>query len=642
MSTGYKGARVLVTGGAGVIGSVLVDALVNAGAHVLCADLKPRPGYFASTVHYIQGDANYLTLDQVGRFSPEYVFHLAATFERSVETEEFWWENYWHNIRLSNHLMSLVKEVPTVKRVVFASSYLIYNPELYSFAEPRSAPTVLSEDTPIYPRNICGAAKLLHELELRFLEEFDSYQFTTISARIFRVYGKHSRDIVSRWIRALVKDPCAELQVYRGEGIFDYIYAGDVAHGLMRLGSSRHTGIANLGSGQGRSVFELIDVLRAHFPDLRTASVDVDVDIDYEAHQASIALLQEATQWQPPNTLEMGVELLVEHYRTNVAALAQDDHEIGVLISSAARKVPLVRSFRAALLNTMQTGKVFAGDMNPECIAGQFADEVWQMNRLSELDTESLVAECRARRITLIVPTRDGEIEYYARARPALESAGISVHVAAPEQVVACLDKLLFARRCSEAGIPVIETCSVLSDLSRAGDVVVKERFGAGSRTIGLGLTREQAAQHAAGLENPIFQPMVAGDEYAIDLYVNRDGEVVEVVPRQRTQVFNGESAVSITVESPSLVQESIRLAHHFELRGHNVLQAFVKDDGSVLFIECNPRVGGASALSFEAGLDTPAWSLMEAAGQRVAPRVGAYRRGLKMVRYSADRFISA
>jgi carbamoyl-phosphate synthase large subunit len=636
----YKGQRVLVTGGAGVIGSVLISTLVDAGAHILCCDLKPRPAYFGSGVRYIHGDANYLTYDQVRDFSPAFVFHLAATFERSVETEEFWWENYWHNIRLSNHLMSLVKSIPSVRRVVFASSYLIYNPALYSFAEPQTSPTILREDTPIYPRNICGAAKLLHELELRFLDEFETCNFTTISARIFRVYGKHSRDIVSRWIRTLVQDPQSQLEVYRGEGIFDYIYAGDVAHGLMRLGASEATGISNLGSGQGRTVFDLVEILRGHFPLMRTAAVDVG--IDYEAHQADLTRLESTTGWRPPTTLEAGISLLIDHYRGSPEELVEDDAEVGVLISSASRKVPLVRAFQGALLRTMQTGHVVAGDLDSACIAGHFADEAWAMPRLDQLSTDALIAECHARKIKLIVPTRDGELEYYARARPALEAAGIAVHVAAPDQVSACLDKLVFYRRCAAAGIPAIETYACLEEVPGDGPVVVKERFGAGSRTLGLGLDRASAAQHAAALSNPIFQPLVTGDEHSIDLYVNRSGEVVEVVPRRRTQVFHGESAVSETVEAPALVAASIALAGHFELRGHNVLQAFVQVDGSVVFIECNPRVGGASSLSFEAGLDTPHWSLMEAAGQRVTPRVGLYRRGLTLIRYSADRFLSS
>jgi carbamoyl-phosphate synthase large subunit len=62
------------------------------------------------------------------------VIHLAATFERSAESYEFWEENFRHNVRLSHHLMSLAKDAPSVKRVVFASSYLIYDPSLYQIS----------------------------------------------------------------------------------------------------------------------------------------------------------------------------------------------------------------------------------------------------------------------------------------------------------------------------------------------------------------------------------------------------------------------------------------------------------------------------------------------------------------------------
>ena len=312
----------------------------------------------------------------------------------------------------------------------------------------------------------------------------------------------------------------------------------------------------------------------------------------------------------------------------------------GILIPSASRKVPLVKSFQDALLRTEEGGYVIAGDTDADCVSGYFADAVWIMPQLDQLSVEELIAECRARGITLIVPTRDGELEYFAHARPALEAAGIAVHVTEPEQVRDCFDKLAFYRRCHDEGIPAIPTSDNLNTLTAADRVVVKERFGAGARSMGLELTVSDAARHADRLDTPIFQPFVSGSEHSIDLYVNREGEVVEVVPRRRVQIFNGESVVSETVEAPSLVKWSIALAELFSLRGHNVLQAFVRDDGEIIFIECNPRVGGASTLSFKAGLDTPYWSLMEACGEYVAPQVGQYRRGLKLVRYSTDRFI--
>ena len=63
----------------------------------------------------------------------------------------------------------------------------------------------------------------------------------SVSARIFRVYGRGSRDVVSRWIRSLTQAPDLPLTVFRKEGRFDYVYAGDVAEGLLRLGASDAT-----------------------------------------------------------------------------------------------------------------------------------------------------------------------------------------------------------------------------------------------------------------------------------------------------------------------------------------------------------------------------------------------------------------
>jgi carbamoyl-phosphate synthase large subunit len=60
------------------------------------------------------------------------------------------------------------------------------------------------------------------------------------------------------------------------------------------------------------------------------------------------------------------------------------------------------------------------------------------------------------------------------------------------------------------------------------------------------------------------------------------------------------------------------------------------------VLLECNPRVGGASTLGFLAGVDSPAWAIAEALGEPVEPRVGAYRRGLRLVRYPADRLVEA
>jgi carbamoyl-phosphate synthase large subunit len=266
------------------------------------------------------------------------------------------------------------------------------------------------------------------------------------------------------------------------------------------------------------------------------------------------------------------------------------------------------------------------------------------MPPLSELDPKVLAEFCSDHGIGLILPTRDGELMYFAENREFLAAAGVHVNVCSPDSVDQCLDKLIFFERCRDGGLPAIPTFPTLEALLEAmpgeNRIVVKERRGAGSRTLGLGLDPEAARSHAVHLEEPVFQPEMGGVEHSVDLYVNLQEDVVEVVPRVRLQVRAGESVITETVEAPELVLRSIDLASLLGLRGHNVLQAFVSPAGEPVFIECNPRVGGASALSMEAGLDSLRWGLMEASGLTVGPRLGRYRRGLRMVRYPCDRFV--
>ena len=99
---------------------------------------------------------------------------------------------------------------------------------------------------------------------------------------------------------------------------------------------------------------------------------------------------------------------------------------------------------------------------------------------------------------------------------------------------------------------------------------------------------------------------------------------------------MRGESAITETVEHPGLVEAAVALAESLDLRGHLVVQGFASGPDAVLF-ECNARVGGASTLGFPAGVDSPRWSIQEAAGETVEPRLGSYARDLRLVRYPAD-----
>lgn len=637
------GRRVFVSGGAGVIGTEMVPLLVAAGATVFVGDLKPRPAAFDRAVRYRRGDLCSLTQGEWDAFDPEIFIHLAATFERSVETEGFWGDNFHHNVTLSHHLMTLARGAASLRRVVFASSYLIYDQALYQFDAPRDPAVALTERDPIDPRNLTGMAKLSHEIELRYLAGFPSTRFTSVCARIFRGYGRNSRDVISRWVRALLAGE--SITVFRPEGRFDYIYARDTAEGLLRLaGAADRTGVVNLGTGHGRRVDEVVAALRVHFPGL--VANTADSDIPFESSAAELTELRATLGWTPPTTLEAGIAEIVAFERARLGAATAGGSEAGepprVLVSSASRKVPLVRALMQAAGRLDADLEVVAGDVDPSALTRHVAPAFWEMPRTTDAELEALLAGCRARNIRQVLPTRDGELAFWARHRERFAAAGVDVVVSPPESVAICLDKLAFASWGRDAGLPVIPTALTPDALGGPGPFVVKERFGAGSRSLGLRLDRAAALAHAAGLDAPIFQPFVEGPEVSADAFLDASHRLVGLVLRRRDVVVHGESQVTTTFRDPGLEALLSRLLLATPLRGPIVVQVLLHPTDGPQIVECNTRFGGASTASAAVGLDALGWTLREAFDPTSTPVFTRSPREIRQVRVAADLVLPA
>jgi carbamoyl-phosphate synthase large subunit len=493
----------------------------------------------------------------------------------------------------------------------------------------------MREGDPILPRNLTGMAKLAHEIELRYLEGFRRDQFTTVIARIYRGYGRGSHCVISRWIRALLRGE--PIRVYRPEGLFDYIYAGETARGLMKLVEHREMhGVINLGTDRARRVSEVVEILGKHFPDM-VALVE-NSDIPFEASQANMDAFRAATGWTPEMQLEEAIPRIIEHERRQLAHSSRSAAP-NVLITSAANKIPLLRRAQQAAAKLHPDIRVVAADSSEDAPSRHFADLFWHMPLLRNLTTESLVQKCRELGVTRIIPTRDGELAYFAERREQLLAAGVAVMVSAPKAVEVCLDKLVFAKFCAEEGLPTIPTFEHLPS-NASGAWAVKERHGAGSLSMGLNLTAEKAAAHAERLDAPIFQPFMTNvRELSADVYVDRRGAMKGCVIRSRDVIAHGESQVTTTEDCPALAAVCQQLVARLPFYGHIVLQAFMDASGAVQLIECNSRFGGASGLSIEAGLDSFYWFLLEAQGADLRDYSFLYdpTRRLRQVRHSQD-----
>lgn len=324
-----------------------------------------------------------------------------------------------------------------------------------------------------------------------------------------------------------------------------------------------------------------------------------------------------------------------------------------VLVTSAAAKILLIESFRAALAGR---GRVYAGDLSPDAPARFAADGFVALKRSDAPDFASdLMAQCKALGVGFVVPTRDGELEAMAAARERFREAGIVLHVAASETIGICRDKRRFAAFCAARGLPVLPQLT-LDEARAALPVFVRPARGAGGRGARLIETQADLEALAGDYESFIVNRRVApydrttgagAKEYTVDLLRDLDGaETIGAVVRERTRVVDGESQDSVVVDAPAIEAAARAAGEALGLVGHNTVQLFDDPDAGPLLIEVNPRFGGAANLGIRAGLDSPRRLLaMLSEDPRVRATALAPARiaiGLRMIRYKSDLFLDA
>jgi len=250
--------RVLVTGGAGFIGSHLVDGLLAEGHDVAVADnlATGRRESVASAARFFQVDVRDPELGALlERERPEVVLHHAAQTMVRVSTEDPLYDADVNVRGLLNLLTACVRH--GVRKVVFASS----GGTVYGTCETLP----ITEDQPFRPESPYGITKTAGEYYLRYFSDSFGLRFTAL--RYANVYGPRdhvsSEHVITVFAETLLAGG-APIIHWDGEQAKDYVYVEDVVRANL-LCLDRGDGEAyNIGSGQPVSVntlYAMISVL---------------------------------------------------------------------------------------------------------------------------------------------------------------------------------------------------------------------------------------------------------------------------------------------------------------------------------------------------------------------------------------------
>jgi UDP-glucose 4-epimerase len=249
--------RALVTGGAGFIGSHLVDALLARGDEVTVVDhLRNRPNLAgAAAAHLVEGDVCRVgaMVEAFAAARPEVVFHLAAQIDvrRSVADPAI---DAFVNIGGTATVLEAARRAGA-RRVVLASTAGVYG-------EPVARPT--PEDAPPAPLSPYGAGKAAAE---RYVELFSRlYGLSGVSLRMSNVYGPRQSPGGEAGVIAIFCGAAArgEPALLFGDGrqTRDFVYVGDVVAAFLAAGDSAVQGALNVATGRETSLLELASALR--------------------------------------------------------------------------------------------------------------------------------------------------------------------------------------------------------------------------------------------------------------------------------------------------------------------------------------------------------------------------------------------
>lgn len=311
-----------------------------------------------------------------------------------------------------------------------------------------------------------------------------------------------------------------------------------------------------------------------------------------------------------------------------------------ILVSSAGDKIPLLQALRRAGEKVSAKVMITAGDCAPKVVSRYFSDAFWLMPRVEDARIAEMLQHMRDRNITHVLPTRDGELLFWAKQKKKMAAHGIKVLVSSVKSVGVCLDKTVFAKTASQFCSSVIRCWPAPTHANKCL-WVVKERYGSGSARVGLALSAKDARIYARTLQQPIFQKYITGSEISVDAWLDERAHLKGHVCRYRERMQYGESKITTTVTLPQYDELLKNLLEGLQLTGPVVLQGILDANNTLWVMECNSRIGGASTLGIRAGVDSLFWSLAQSMGQDVcAMPFKPVRAPITQVRYAQDLYL--
>jgi nucleoside-diphosphate-sugar epimerase len=318
--------RVLITGGAGFIGSRVARHFLQAGYAVHLYDSfvvysvpdpqREQPNFtfrlkdIFPSIHLIRGstlDKDFLrrTLNEI---APDVIVHMAAMPLAAIAIEHTE-EAFQSILNSTQNLLEIMRDSKKKTRIVYISSSMVYGD--FKTAE------VDEDEHPKNPKDIYGAFKLAGEIVISAYAK--NYGIDHVTCRPSAVYGPTDTNqrVIQKFIQAALH---GQPLVLDGDGSMklDFTYVDDTAQAVYLAATTPEASgkVFNVTRGEGRSLKDLTDIIRTHVPGTTIQHREAPKYMPLRG-TLSIARARRELGFEPQVSLEEGVRRYIEHLRNN-------------------------------------------------------------------------------------------------------------------------------------------------------------------------------------------------------------------------------------------------------------------------------------------------------------------------------------
>jgi UDP-glucose 4-epimerase len=309
--------KVLVTGGAGFIGSHVADRLLSAGHEVVILDdlSTGHVEHLNPAARFYQMDIQSPWLDELFKIErPEAVLHEAAqaSVRRSVEDPGF--DASVNVLGTVTLLQASVRH--GVRRFLFAST----GGALYGDADVIPTP----EDYPTLPVSPYGASKLATEVYLRTFHALHGLSYAAL--RYANVYGPRQdphgeAGVVAIFARRLLSGETARING-DGKQTRDFVYVGDVSEANARALTSDAVGSFNVGTGVETDINTIFQLLKRLAGNNQAEVHGPPMPGEQRRSVIDARKIEKVMGWRPQTSLEAGLDATVRYFRAASPARA--------------------------------------------------------------------------------------------------------------------------------------------------------------------------------------------------------------------------------------------------------------------------------------------------------------------------------